>query len=267
MGQLLNNASMNKNSRQDKPPTANNSLLSYDNELVACNALQFLNVLEDNYNDCNYLKLNNIVLPEEIVLLIFNYLTIKDIYSLSSINSTFNNYWTVHPQIWKIKLQNLSCVNKFTISICCNVNNYKQFYKKIYLPNLNLNHIITKYSFPTKDNYNFKIAIYGDQKIGKTIFLEKFTDDKYKLNENTYSQTIGVDFKRILLSTTNREKGGSVLFWDIGGDKRFEVIAKKFYEKVNGLIICFDLMNEESFNIVEKSIKEFIIDKQLKNML
>ncbi|KAL9648991.1 hypothetical protein ABK040_008370 [Willaertia magna] len=127
-----------------KPIKSNNQTFDvhFNNELVKCNILESFNYFNlVNDDKINLLKLNNIFIPEEIVLLIFSYLTIEEIISLSSINSIFNNYWTNHSQLWKdiLLLKNLNFVNKFTICCCNDVNNFKQFYKKIYIPNKKLN--------------------------------------------------------------------------------------------------------------------------------
>ena len=43
----------------------------------------------------------------------------------------------------------------------------------------------------------------------------------------------------------------TVNIWDTAGQERFRSIAKAFYNKAQGALICFDLTSQESFNEVK----------------
>ncbi|CAI0462163.1 unnamed protein product [Linum tenue] len=79
-------------------------------------------------------------------------------------------------------------------------------------------------------------------------------DDSYI---ESYISTIGVDFK---IRTV--EQDGKVIklqIWDTAGQERFRTITSSYYRGAHGIIIVYDVTDEESFNNVKTWLTE--IDK------
>jgi len=58
-------------------------------------------------------------------------------------------------------------------------------------------------------------------------------------------QIIGVDFIQSKYKKGDQEF--DVKIWDTAGQERFRTITYQFYRQANGMIIAFDLSNQESF--------------------
>ncbi|KAF3450635.1 hypothetical protein FNV43_RR06724 [Rhamnella rubrinervis] len=100
----------------------------------------------------------------------------------------------------------------------------------------------------------FKLLLIGDSGVGKSCLLLRFADDSYI---ESYISTIGVDFK---IRTV--EQDGKVIklqIWDTAGQERFRTITNSYYRGAHGIVIVYDVTDEESFNNVKVWLEE--IDK------
>ncbi|KAF2323535.1 hypothetical protein GH714_035952 [Hevea brasiliensis] len=103
-------------------------------------------------------------------------------------------------------------------------------------------------------DYLFKILLIGDSGVGKSCLLLRFADDSYV---ESYISTIGVDFK---IRTVEQDgKTIKLQIWDTAGQERFRTITSSYYRGAHGIIIVFDVTDEESFKNVKTWLKE--IDK------
>lgn len=103
-------------------------------------------------------------------------------------------------------------------------------------------------------DYLFKLLLIGDSGVGKSCLLLRFADDSYV---ESYISTIGVDFK---IRTV--EQDGKVVklqIWDTAGQERFRTITSSYYRGAHGIIIVYDVTDEESFKNVKVWLQE--IDK------
>ncbi len=100
-------------------------------------------------------------------------------------------------------------------------------------------------------DYLFKIIIVGDSGVGKSNLLLRYVDDSYS---DTYISTIGVDFKinTILLD----EKTVKLQIWDTAGQERFRTIISSYYRGAHGVIVVYDVTNQESFDNVKQWLTE-----------
>lgn len=101
-------------------------------------------------------------------------------------------------------------------------------------------------------DYSFKIVILGPSAVGKSSLVRRFVQNKFLLH---YKFTIGVDF----MSKTVEYKSGKfakLTIWDIGGQERFKVLRRNFYEGTNGAFIVFDYSRTQSF----PKMKEWLFD-------
>ncbi|XP_050380468.1 GTP-binding protein YPTM2-like [Argentina anserina] len=103
-------------------------------------------------------------------------------------------------------------------------------------------------------DYLFKLLLIGDSGVGKSCLLLRFADDSYI---DSYISTIGVDFK---IRTV--EQDGKVVklqIWDTAGQERFRTITSSYYRGAHGIILVYDVTDQESFNNVKTWLQE--IDK------
>ena len=72
---------------------------------------------------------------------------------------------------------------------------------------------------------------------------------------NAYKFTIGVDFSTKIIEYRS-EKKARVTIWDIGGQDRFKILRRNFYEGTHGALVVFDLSRAQTFS----KMKEWISD-------
>lgn len=104
----------------------------------------------------------------------------------------------------------------------------------------------------TDYDYLFKLIILGDVATGKTTLMTRFIDNSFN---NHYGTTVGVNFM-IKNYTTISNRKTKLQIWDTAGQERFRIFVKKYYRGAQGIFICFDLNNRESFNNIKYWIDE-----------
>ncbi|EFC44747.1 rab family small GTPase, partial [Naegleria gruberi] len=91
-----------------------------------------------------------------------------------------------------------------------------------------------------------RIAVLGDDKIGKTILHHRaFGGEPFS---EIYTWTIGVEFFN-RINTQNLLRMHS---WDSGGNERFREIVWGYHKTVKSHFYCFDLNNHNSFENAKK---------------
>lgn len=90
-----------------------------------------------------------------------------------------------------------------------------------------------------------KVLILGDQAVGKTSLMLRFTDDNFK---EDHLNTLGIDFK----VKNIKHKGQDYLLqiWDSAGQERFKNITRTYYKKSSAIIVAFDSTRIDSFDNV-----------------
>merc|ERR1719419_1964089 len=91
----------------------------------------------------------------------------------------------------------------------------------------------------------------GDSGVGKSCLLLRFADDSFT---DSYISTIGVDFR--FRTEEIDEKTVKLQIWDTAGQERFRTITSAYYRGAHGIIIVYDVTNEESFVHVEEWLSE-----------
>ena len=108
------------------------------------------------------------------------------------------------------------------------------------------------------DATTYKIMIIGDSSVGKTCLFKKLTTGKYS-DKNI--STIGIDRKTLSLkikvneNDEEVEKNFLIQLWDTAGQERFRSITKGYYKDSQGLLLMYDITNQETFDNVEKWIE------------
>ncbi len=101
----------------------------------------------------------------------------------------------------------------------------------------------------------FKVIIIGDPRVGKTTLRLRYIGEGFR---KQYISTIGADFA---LATYNNY---ILQIWDLAGQDDFQSMVTSFYKGAQGIIIVFDITNEESRLNIPKWIDRFqIVEGQL----
>jgi len=111
-----------------------------------------------------------------------------------------------------------------------------------------------------REKKKFKVVVLGDPKVGKTSTILRFTDNVFL---RAYIPTMGLNITQKIFDIDSIIV--ELVLWDIGGQTKFEVIRKKFYEGASIILVVFDLTNPMSFANVAKwhqDIKNYMKDNK-----
>lgn len=105
-------------------------------------------------------------------------------------------------------------------------------------------------------DYLFKVLLVGDSGCGKSSILRRYVENTFS---NTYSQTIGVDFK--IRSEMIEDAAGGVTkiklqIWDTTGQERFRTITNSYYKGSHIFLVIYDVSDEQSFQNVQTHLTE-----------
>ncbi|XP_034294114.1 ras-related protein ORAB-1-like [Pantherophis guttatus] len=100
-------------------------------------------------------------------------------------------------------------------------------------------------------DYLFKLLLIGDSGVGKSCLLLRFADDTYT---DSYISTIGVDFKIRTIELEGRTI--KLQIWDTAGQERFRTITSSYYRGAHGIIIVYDVTDQDSFNNMHLWLEE-----------
>jgi Ras-related protein Rab-1A len=87
------------------------------------------------------------------------------------------------------------------------------------------------------------LVLIGDTGVGKSCLLLRFADDTFT---ESFISTIGVDFR--FRTVKINKKIVKLQIWDTAGQERFRTITSAYYRGADGIIMVYDVCNEESFN-------------------
>ena len=98
---------------------------------------------------------------------------------------------------------------------------------------------------------NYKIAIVGNQHVGKTTILSRY---KYETTDDTYAPTVGIDFltKNVFLE----DKTIRLIMWDTAGQERFKSLIPSYLKNANCVIITYDVTEKSSFTSLNKWLND-----------
>ena len=101
-------------------------------------------------------------------------------------------------------------------------------------------------------DYLLKIIIIGDSAVGKSNFLFRFVDNKFA---RVYQTTVGIDTKSKICTLPKLKKNVKLQIWDTAGQERYMSLNKIFFQKVQGIILMYDITQRETFENLPKWIK------------
>eukprot|EP01126_Amoeba_proteus_P060021 TRINITY_DN78_c0_g1_i23.p1 TRINITY_DN78_c0_g1~~TRINITY_DN78_c0_g1_i23.p1 ORF type:complete len:197 (-),score=29.53 TRINITY_DN78_c0_g1_i23:218-808(-) len=93
----------------------------------------------------------------------------------------------------------------------------------------------------------YKILLIGDSAVGKSSMLLRFVDDTFS---DSFISNIGSDYKEKILDNNKLQ------IWDTGGQERFRTITSSFYQGAHGVIVLYDITNQETWASVQKWVQE-----------
>ncbi len=99
-------------------------------------------------------------------------------------------------------------------------------------------------------DYTIKLLIVGDSSVGKTNFISMFIENKFIPN---YMTTSGIDLKASSIEVRNKKI--KVQLWDTAGQEKYRAITKNLFLKVQGVLIVYDITNENSFSSLKSWVK------------
>ena len=85
------------------------------------------------------------------------------------------------------------------------------------------------------------LILIGDECVGKTTFFNWYFKNTFTIPFST----IGIDkeIKQVLIGNLNYK----LTVWDTAGQERFKCLLRKYYKNSDGILLFFDLTNEQSF--------------------
>jgi small GTP-binding protein len=102
----------------------------------------------------------------------------------------------------------------------------------------------------------YKVVVMGDPSVGKTSTILRFTDNVFL---RAYIPTMGLNITQKIFKV--EKNAVELVLWDIGGQTKFELIRKQFYEGLSVFLLIFDITSPKTFANVPKwyqDIKKFV---------
>ena len=97
---------------------------------------------------------------------------------------------------------------------------------------------------------SLSFILIGDTTVGKSCFITRYFMNQFY---EAFLPTIGINKEMKLVKVGN--ECYKMTLWDTAGQERFKSLPKKYYQNADGLLL-FDVTNKDSFNNVEKWIKD-----------
>lgn len=99
--------------------------------------------------------------------------------------------------------------------------------------------------------YSVKFIIVGNQSVGKTNIIHRFTKGEF---QEQYNSTIGMDFISHNIDLDNNAL--HIQIWDTAGTERYRSITKGYYSNSTCALIVYDITNNKSFESSKEWIEE-----------
>ena len=106
------------------------------------------------------------------------------------------------------------------------------------------------------ETHNFKILLVGEFGSGKTSIINRFIDNKF---ESTSLQIPGNNQggkERQKTINIDQHTAAILSIFDTAGEEQYATLAKSYYIDLHGVLLVFDLTNEQSYNKIESWVEE-----------
>jgi len=105
----------------------------------------------------------------------------------------------------------------------------------------------------SEENYRlYKILLLGDSAVGKSCLLLRYCEDSF---QESHLTTIGLDFRLKTINLEDKRKI-KVQIWDTAGEDRFRAITRNYYRGANGILLIYDVTDQESFEHVRDWVEK-----------
>lgn len=110
------------------------------------------------------------------------------------------------------------------------------------------------------EEFSVKVVIVGDSGVGKSKLLMRYVHNEFTSDSKA---TVGVE-----LSTKTYRVNDHIIkihLWDTAGQERYKSITSAYYKGAKGAMVVYDITKIETFNHLEKWMKEIreLSDKKI----
>ena len=106
-----------------------------------------------------------------------------------------------------------------------------------------------------------QLLIIGDSSVGKTSIISRYANGTFK---EEYLATVGLDYYTKDEMINN--KTIQIKLWDTAGQERFKALTQNYFRNAEGVLLAFDVTNEESFNNLKEWISSIKVNMEAKNI-
>ena len=92
-------------------------------------------------------------------------------------------------------------------------------------------------------DHEIKLVLVGDSNVGKTAMIKRYINNCYK---DEHMSTVGIDFYVKYVNIEGEKI--KINLWDTAGQERFKTVTSAIYRKADGVVLVYDLSNQDSFN-------------------
>ena len=94
-----------------------------------------------------------------------------------------------------------------------------------------------------------KLVIIGDSGVGKSNYLYRFVEGEFC---PIHEATVGFDYKSKICYLPNSKKKVKFQIWDTAGQEKYMSINKNLFQRVQGIILMYDITVPKSFENLNK---------------
>lgn len=96
-----------------------------------------------------------------------------------------------------------------------------------------------------REDLNAKVILLGENGVGKTSIIIRYTKQKFSSEENS---RVLYDLVKKTTFLEEEKKYVNFDFWDIPRKEQFKNIAKLFYKNAYVCVLVYDITNKNSFD-------------------
>ncbi len=101
-----------------------------------------------------------------------------------------------------------------------------------------------------KDEIGIKVTLIGESSVGKTSIINRYTRDDFAQD---LESTLGANYSQKKI--VRHGKKIRLDLWDTAGQEKYRAITKNLFLKVQGVLIVYDITNENSFSSLKSWVK------------
>jgi len=110
---------------------------------------------------------------------------------------------------------------------------------------------VTEASGPNDKPVQVKLVLLGESAVGKSSVVMRFVNDEFQANKEP---TIGAAFLTQKCRLEDRVLRYEI--WDTAGQERFRTITSSYYRGAHGIIVVYDVTDQDTFNNVKQWLQE-----------